>query len=107
MGAPLAPLVPPPAQAHTQTQTRINLRKIQWHISFNLFKMYKCDHCDYKSERIWCINRLIKNKHAPSQTGSGAEQSIQPHSQNEMQSKPQGENIDQSHENIEQYQRLQ
>ena len=69
--------------------------------------MYKCDHCDYKSERIWCINRHIKSKHAPSQTGSGAEQSIQPHSQNEMQSNPQEENIDQLHENIEQYQRLQ
>ena len=67
--------------------------------------MYKCDHCDYKSERIWCINRHIKSKHAPSQTGSGAEQSIQPHSQ--MHSNPQEENVDQLHENIEQYQRLQ
>ena len=65
--------------------------------------MYKCDHCDYKSERIWCINRHIKSKHAPSQTGSGAEQSIQPHSQNEMHSNLQEENIDQLYENIDQW----
>ena len=25
--------------------------------------LYKCDHCDYKSERIWCINRHTKTHH--------------------------------------------
>ena len=65
--------------------------------------MYKCDHCDYKSERIWCINRHVKSKHAQSQTGSGAVQSVQPHSQNEMHSNLQEENIDQLYENIDQW----
>ena len=63
--------------------------------------MYKCDHCDYKSERIWCINRHVKNKHN-SQTGSGAEQSIPLHSQNEKHSNLQEESIDQLYENIDQ-----
>ncbi len=33
--------------------------------------MHQCNHCDYKSERIWCINRHTKAKHGAIQTGSG------------------------------------
>ena len=33
--------------------------------------MHQCDHCDYKSARIWCINRHIKTKHGEIQKGSG------------------------------------
>ena len=29
--------------------------------------MYKCDHCDYKSIRMWCINRHTENKHGTNQ----------------------------------------
>ena len=29
----------------------------------NSYKMYTCDFCNYKSERIWCINRHIKAHH--------------------------------------------
>ena len=65
--------------------------------------MHKCTFCDYQSTRSYNL-KVHKHKHN-SQTGSGAVQSIQPHSQ--MQSNPQEENIDQLHENIEQYQRLQ
>ena len=25
--------------------------------------MYKCDNCDYKSARMWCINRHSLNRH--------------------------------------------
>jgi hypothetical protein len=25
--------------------------------------MFECNHCDYKSERMWCINRHSLNKH--------------------------------------------
>ena len=66
--------------------------------------MHKCTFCDYQSTRSYNLKVHVKNKHN-SQTGSGAVQSIQPHSQ--MQSNPQEENIDQLNENIEQYQRLQ
>ena len=66
--------------------------------------MHKCTFCDYQSTRSYNLKVHVKNKHN-SQTGSGAVQSIQPHSQ--MKSNPQEENIDQLHENIEQYQRLQ
>ena len=66
--------------------------------------MHKCTFCDYQSTRSYNLKVHVKNKHN-SQTGSGAVQSIQPHSQ--MQSNPQEENVDQLHENIEQYQRLQ
>ena len=66
--------------------------------------MHKCTFCDYQSSRRYNLKVHVENKHN-SQTGSGAVQSIQPHSQ--MQSNPQEENIDQLNENIEQYQRLQ
>ena len=66
--------------------------------------MHKCTFCDYQSTRSYNLKVHVKNKHN-SQTGSGVEQSIQPHTQ--MQSNPQEENVDQLHENIEQYQRLQ
>ena len=68
--------------------------------------MHKCTFCDYQSTRSYNLKVHVKNKHN-SQTGSGVEQSIQPHSQNEMNSNLQEENVDQLHENIEQYQRLQ
>ena len=29
--------------------------------------MYKCDNCDYKSARIWCINRHSLNRHGTNQ----------------------------------------
>ena len=38
--------------------------------------MYKCDNCDYKSGRIWCINRHSLNRHGlnqPTQHGVAAE----------------------------------
>ena len=38
--------------------------------------MYKCDNCDYKSARIWCINRHSLNRHGtnqPTQHGVAAE----------------------------------
>ena len=79
--------------------------------------MYKCDHCDFKSERIWCINRHVKNKHN-SQTGSGAkqphvdsdpvvsmEQTAPSQPQIEMHSNQQEENVDQLYENIDQWQK--
>ena len=33
--------------------------------------MYHCDHCNYKSERMWCMNRHTKTKHEQNHTGSG------------------------------------
>ena len=30
--------------------------------------MYKCDHCDYKSTRIWCVNRHSLNRHGTNQS---------------------------------------
>ena len=67
--------------------------------------MYKCDHCDFKSERIWCINRHVKSKHAPSQAGSGAVQSVQPDSLDDKHSNLQEESVDQLYENIDQWQK--
>ena len=29
--------------------------------------MYECDHCNYKSSRMWCINRHTLNKHGSKQ----------------------------------------
>ena len=31
--------------------------------STNTVNMYKCDNCDYKSARMWCINRHSLNRH--------------------------------------------
>ena len=66
--------------------------------------MHKCTFCDYQSSRSYNLKVHVKNKHN-SQTGSGAVQSIQPHSENEMQSNQQEENIDQLHENIDKWQK--
>ena len=66
--------------------------------------MHKCTFCDYQSSRSYNLKVHVKNKHN-SQTGYGAVQSIQPHSEDH--SNLQEENVDQLHENIEQYQRLQ
>ena len=30
--------------------------------------MYKCDHCDYKSTRMWCVNRHSLNRHGTNQS---------------------------------------
>ena len=39
--------------------------------NLNITKMlYKCDHCDYKSERIWCINRHTKTHHRQQESAS-------------------------------------
>ena len=75
--------------------------------------MYQCSVCEYKSIYRFNVDRHEKAKHSKPnstsltisnnvthQTGSGAEQSIQPHSQ--MHSNQQEENKDQSYENIEQ-----
>ena len=72
--------------------------------------IHYCNFCDYKSDRRYDRDKHVSRKHAndhstPSQAGSGAVQSVQPHSQ--MHSNLQEENVDQLHENIEQYQRLQ
>ena len=67
--------------------------------------MYRCTYCEYSTPYLHNFKRHEKNKHdkskhAPSQTGSGAEQSIQPHSQNDKHSNLQEESIDQLYENI-------
>ena len=64
--------------------------------------MYKCTFCDYQSSRRYNLKVHVKNKHN-SQTGSGAEQSIPLHSQNEKHSNLQEESIDQLYENIDQW----
>ena len=66
--------------------------------------MYKCTFCDYQSSRRYNLKVHVKNKHN-SQTGSGAEQSIPLHSQNEKHSNLQEESIDQLYETLKlQYQ---
>ena len=80
--------------------------------------MFQCSVCSFQSIYKYNVDRHEKFKHSKSnftphtinnnvthQTGSGAEPSIQPHSQ--MHSNQQEENKDQSYENIEQYQKLQ
>ena len=72
--------------------------------------IHYCNFCDYKSDRRYDRDKHVSRKHGndhstPYQAGSGAVQSVQPHSQ--MHSNIQEENVDQLHENIEQYQRLQ
>ena len=32
-------------------------------------KMYECNHCNYKSTRMWCINRHALNKHGKNNNG--------------------------------------
>ena len=70
--------------------------------------IHYCNFCDYKSDRRYDRDKHVSRKHAndhstPSQAGSGAVQSVQPHSQNEMHSNLQEENIDQLYENIDQW----
>ena len=55
--------------------------------------MYQCDHCNYKSERIWCINRHTKAKDGAIQTGTGVLTREQPISQNVHQSSAQTKNV--------------
>ena len=70
--------------------------------------IHYCNFCDYKSDRRYDRDKHVSRKHAndhstPSQAGSGAVQSVQPHSQNEMHSNLQEKNIDQLYENIGQW----
>ena len=75
--------------------------------------MYQCSVCEYKSMYRFNVDRHEKAKHSKPnstsltisnnvthQTGSDAEQSIQPHSQNDKHSNLQKESIDQLYENI-------
>ena len=55
--------------------------------------MYQCDHCNYKSERIWCINRNTKAKHGTIQTGSGVLTREQPITQHVHHSSAQTQNV--------------
>ena len=55
--------------------------------------MYQCDHCNYKSERIWCINRHTKAKHEVKQTGSGVLTREQPITQHVQQTSAQAQNV--------------
>ena len=45
--------------------------------------MHQCNHCDYKSYRIWCINRHTKAKHGAIQKGSGVLTREQPITQDQ------------------------
>ena len=45
--------------------------------------MHQCNHCDYKSHRIWCINRHTKAKHGAIQKGSGVLTREQPITQDQ------------------------
>ena len=67
-----------------------------------------CNFCDYKSDRRYDRDKHVSRKHAndhstPSQAGSGAVQTVQP--QLEDHSNLQEENVDQLHENIDQWQK--
>ena len=77
--------------------------------------MYQCSVCEYESMYKFNVDRHEKAKHSKPnstshtisnnvthQTGSDAEQSIQPHSQNEKHSNLQEESIDQLYKNIDQ-----
>ena len=55
--------------------------------------MYQCDHCNYKSERIWCINRHTKAKHETIQTGTGILTREQPITQHVQQTSRQTQNV--------------
>ena len=67
--------------------------------------IHYCNFCDYKSDRRYDRDKHVSRKHAndhstPSQAGSGAVQSVQPHSENEKHSNLQEDSIDQLYENI-------
>ena len=55
--------------------------------------MYQCDHCNYKSERIWCINRHTKAKHGAIQIGSGILTREQPITQHVQQTSRQTQDV--------------
>ena len=55
--------------------------------------MYQCDHCNYKSDRIWCINRHTKAKHEAKQLGSGVLTREQPTPQHVQQTSAQTQNV--------------
>jgi len=64
---------------------------------------YFCSFCNFRTHKKYNLEMHKKNKHGTSQTGSGSvpvEQTNPSHSQNEMHS-------NQQEENVEQYQRLQ
>ena len=78
--------------------------------------MFQCSVCEYESNYKFNVDRHEKVKHSKPnftshsisndvthQTGSGAEQTVQPHS--EDYSNLQGESVDQLYENIDQWQR--
>ena len=71
--------------------------------------MYQCSVCEYKSVYKFNVDRHEKAKHlkpnsnVTHQTGSGAERSIQPDSEDH--SNLQEENVDQLYENIDQWQK--
>ena len=74
--------------------------------------IHKCNDCEYQSPYKANYRRHIANKHGikqphvdstPSQAGSGAVQSVQPHSEDH--SNLQEESVDQLYENIDQWQK--
>ena len=64
--------------------------------------MYQCSVCPFQSMYKFNVDRHEKATH---QTGSGAVQSIQPHSHDEKHSNQQEENVDQLYENIDKWQK--
>ena len=83
--------------------------------------IHKCNNCEYQSPYKANYRRHIENKHgikqphvdsvapmehsAPSQTGSGAEQTSPSHSEKENHSNVQEESVEQLYENIDQWQK--
>ena len=55
--------------------------------------MHQCNHCDYKSDRIWCINRHTKAKHGAIQKGSGVLTREQPITEHVQQTSRQTQNV--------------
>ena len=72
--------------------------------------IHYCNFCDYKSDRRYDRDKHVNRKHgndhsAPSQAGSGAVQSVQPHSEKEKHANLQEESVEQLYENIDQWQK--
>ena len=72
--------------------------------------IHYCTFCDYKSERKHDRDRHVTLKHGndhstPYQAGSGAVQSVQPHSEKEKHANLQEESVEQLYENIDQWQK--
>ena len=63
---------------HIDTLTKHNTHRYSYksqiqkihlkNLNTNTVKMYKGDHCDYKSTRMWCINRHSLNRHGTNQS---------------------------------------